>query len=208
MLTDDVSVSCREKVAPRMAIDQAELQRLGLSLSVNEFERLVRDALRGLADQTITLGPQSEFTREEFEALQRGSEGLELDVEPAVDPVARTAAMYAAIVASSLTVSDTARMLNVDPSRIRQRLLNRTLYGIKVRGEWRLPVFQFDTHQPLPGLERVIPRLDPGLYPVGVVSWFALPDPDLESGDEALSPRDWLRVGGDPTIVAEIASEL
>jgi hypothetical protein len=154
--------------------------------------------------------PIHEFTDAEIEVLRRGSLNL---CPPALgqdDPVAVTAAEYAALLATSHTVGEVAKLLQVDESRVRQRLAQRTLYGIKLRSGWRIPAFQFAGDRPLPGIEHVFPRLDPGLYPLSVFRWFLLPDVDLvlDDDDEPMCPRDWLRSGRDPRIVAALAAEL
>jgi hypothetical protein len=99
-------------------------------------------------------------------------------------------------------------MLGVDDSRVRQRLAERTLYGIKLRSGWRLPLFQFDDGQAVPGIDVVFPCLDPGLHPVAVYQWFTTPAPDLLLDDQPVSPRDWLRAGASTTEVAAFADAL
>ncbi len=106
---------------------------------------------------------------------------------------------------------EVARLLGVDDSRVRQRLTKRSLYGIKLPDGWRLPAFQFDPARPgrlVPGIGRVLPRLDPALHPVAVYRWFTLPNVDLVLDDTPVSPLDWLRSGGDPTEVAALAADL
>src|SRR5882757_4754019 len=58
------------------------------------------------------------------------------------DPLARSIADYMALLETSLTTSQAAKYLKVDPSRVRQRLRERSLYGIEYDGEKRLPRFQ------------------------------------------------------------------
>jgi hypothetical protein len=57
----------------------------------------------------------------------------------------------------------------------------------------------------------VLPHLDRGIHPVAVYTWFTSPDPDLtiDANEEiTLSPRDWLRSGRDPQMVADLAGAL
>jgi hypothetical protein len=97
----------------------------------------------------------------------------------------------------------------VDGSLIRRRLLARQLYGIRRPAGWLIPAFQLVGEGVIPGLDRVVPRLPPGMHPLAVVRWFTTPQPDLTRMDDpdeaALSPADWLRTGGDPAAVAELA---
>ena len=57
-----------------------------------------------------------------------------------LDPLTATTADYLALLSTSLTVADAATCLNVDRSRIRQRLRARSLFGIEQNGEWRRTV--------------------------------------------------------------------
>ncbi len=191
-----------------MSISSETLTRAGIRLSPAAFEALVTRVIEELAERHS--GPREEDRLPEPEAAALRRAGLVRAPLPpdAPDPVASLAAAYAALVASSLSVAEAAMRLGVDPSRIRQRLSERTLFGFKQRGQWRLPAFQFDATGTVPGLEVVVPRLDPGLHPVAVEQWFSLPCPDLEIGERAVSPLEWLRAGGSPDAVAEIAAEI
>jgi hypothetical protein len=55
------------------------------------------------------------------------------------DPLMRSIADYMALLETSLSAAEAARYLKVDVSRIRQRLRERSLYGIEYNGERRLP---------------------------------------------------------------------
>src|SRR5688572_28885396 len=124
--------------------------------------------------------------------------------------LAQTAADYAALLTTALTVPDLASRLGVDTSRIRQRLARHTLYGIKDSTSWRIPLFQLDdTGRALvPGLHRVAPHWV-GVHPIEVARWFTLPHVVLEDADEhPISPRDWLLTGGDVGVVTALAEEL
>lgn len=103
--------------------------------------------------------------------------------------------------ARSLSTLEAASTLGVNPSRIRQRLLARTLYGFKEGTGWWLPEFQFDGGHTVPAIERVFPELRPSVSPVAVFRWFLTPWADLvvdEDHEVVVSPRRWLLTGGDP----------
>jgi hypothetical protein len=123
------------------------------------------------------------------------------------DPLMRSIADYMALLETSLTTADAARYLKVDVSRVRQRLRERSLYGIEYDGERRLPRFQFERKQVLPGLREVISALPEGLNPLDVAEWFLSPNPDLEleKQDAPASPRDWLLKGGNVAAVVKLA---
>jgi hypothetical protein len=84
------------------------------------------------------------------------------------------------------------------------------LYGIKKGRAWVLPAFQFGDHGLIPGFDAVIGDVPRDLHPVAVLRWFAEPHSDLRLGDEeeSVSPLDWLRSGGSPKDVAELAKQL
>jgi hypothetical protein len=176
-----------------------------------ELEELLLSTLREMRLPSVLPDPYKEMTAEEIAALERGGFSLEpIEREGPDDPLVRTAAKYTSLIATALTVNQAAALLGVNSSRIRQQLLDHTIYGIKVAHSWRLPLFQFDDERLLPGVGEVFSRLDWSVHPVGVYNWFVNPDPDLQTDEDQapLSPRDWLRSGRSPARVAELASAL
>lgn len=121
------------------------------------------------------------------------------------DPLAQSIADYMALLDTSLTTSEAARFLNVDPSRIRQRLREQSLYGIEYDGERRLPRFQFERRKVVPGLAQILPELPAQMSPLDVAEWFLAPNPDLEIGDRVVSPREWLLSGKAVGVVVALA---
>jgi hypothetical protein len=121
------------------------------------------------------------------------------------DPLMRSIGDYMALLETSLTTAEAARYLKVDVSRIRQRLRERSLFGIDYDGERRLPRFQFERKQVLPGLREVISALPDGQNPLDVAQWFLSPNPDLEFENSELSPRNWLLKGGSVDAVVRLA---
>jgi hypothetical protein len=113
------------------------------------------------------------------------------------DPLIKSQAQYMALLEDSLSTADAAKLLRVDVSRVRQRLRERSLLGIEYEGSWRLPRFQFEHRLVIPGLAQVLKSLPPDLFPLDIVDWFVLPDPDLQvdSDPTPLSPREWLLSG-------------
>src|ERR1700735_4453919 len=80
---------------------------------------------------------------------------------------------------------------------VRARLREHSLFGIDYDGEKRLPRFQFERKQVLPGIREVIAALPADLNPLDVAEWFLSPNPDLEinAQEMPLSPREWLLKG-------------
>ncbi len=195
-----------------MVITTEELGRVGAHISPDNLERLLLKTLAEMAPDALASDPRTELTAGETADLEGGGFSFApIKNNGTSDPIARAAATYTALLATSLSVAETAALLGVQSSRVRQRLAARTLYGIKEPGGWRVPRFQFDGPNLLPGIARVLPRLDPGIHPVAVYNWFTTPDPDLVVGDDEdiqVSPREWLRSGRPAQPVADLASAL
>ena len=191
-----------------MTISAKELERVGIRVQPEELEAILFDVLAHMRPVPPVADPRQDLTAADAMALTRGGFDLEPTDHGRSDPLARTAAAYAALLATGLTVADAAALLGVDTSRVRQRLAARTLYGIKTRAGWRLPHFQFESGRQMPGIDAVLPHLDPGLHPVAVASWFETPNVDLIIDDAPVSPRDWLRSGGSVSVVAGLAADL
>jgi hypothetical protein len=155
--------------------------------------------------------PRFALKAEQVELLERGGfelGRLEFGLE---DPIARAAFEYAVLRTTGLTTQQAAERLGVNDSRVRQRLGERALYGLKAGDGWRLPAFQFSQAGLVPGIDRVLARLPEGLNPVAVFRWFHTPNPDLEETEgqgRVLTPLQWLQIGNDPDVVAELAAGL
>lgn len=156
--------------------------------------------------------PAAQFSDEEQATLRAGNfdlSPLEAADDPAGDPVARSAARFAALLADSSDVSEVAAQLAVTPARIRQRASERSLYALREADELRFPRWQFDINgQPIRGLARVVAALPADLHPVA--SWRFLTEPiaDLEVDGVPVSPLTWLESGGGPEPAARIARDL
>lgn len=195
-----------------MGLDVGPLRRAGLDLSLAEFEDLVMHAVK----EVLPEAPPSETRQELSEAELAFLHDAGVDLAGFAprdlgrdDPLARTAARYAAILAASLTVPQLAERLGVDQSSIRQRLAAHRLYAIKTSKSWRIPLFELDDSGRafIPGLH-LIARHWFESHPVEVDEWFTQPHPDLEGPDDTpTSPRAWLLAGGNPRVVAALAEE-
>lgn len=115
---------------------------------------------------------------------------------------------YTALLADSLSVAEVARRLGVDPSRIRQRVTGRSLCGVRVGREWRLPAWQFDETAAIPHLQRVLEALSADLDPVSIARFMTFANEELLMGGEPVAPRVWLAAGRDPEPVVRMAGYL
>lgn len=149
--------------------------------------------------------PERELTAAEEAVLtEEGLGAGELDATA----IQRSAESFLRMLAEALTAKEAAELLEISDSRVRQLLGERRLYGVKVDGDWRLPRWQFVGNQPVPGLDRVLPRFSAGLHPLAVQGFLRSPKPELLIGNEEVSPLEWLISGGDPEPVAELAAEI
>jgi hypothetical protein len=152
-----------------------------------------------------------ELSAAELSALRGvGAFKDELPVDVGNDPLLRSQAQYMALLEESLSTAEAAKLLKVDVTRVRQRLRERSLFGLEYEGTWRLPRFQFERRLVIPGLAPVLKALPPDLLPLDVVDWFLLPEPELQlEGDAApLSPREWLLSGRPTDVVVKLAGDL
>jgi hypothetical protein len=134
----------------------------------------------------------------------------EAAILPDNDPLIRSQAEFMALLEESLSAAEAAKLLGVDVSRVRQRLRERSLFGIEFESSWRLPLFQFERRLVIPGLARILDALPRDLFPLDVVDWFVLSDPDLQLDSDAspLSPREWLLSGRPVETVVALAHDL
>jgi hypothetical protein len=165
------------------------------------FARDVLRLLLSLVAQTPTPDPLKD-------ALTEGGVDLAPIDAQAVDPLSRTAVKYQVLLDNSLDTEEAARVLGTDVGRVEQRLANRTLYGIPTKEGWKIPAFQFEDGELLPGLESVMSLLHDDLHPIAVQNWFTSPSTDLLIRDERVSPRQWLLSGRNPDNVARIAIDV
>jgi len=174
-----------------------------------EFESVAVVALGQIMRRRPAEEPANLFTEDEARILGEG--GLDLSPRRPGEPdvVVRTAARYAVMLVQAKSATEVAHSLGVTSARVRQRALERTLYGIRDRDEWRFPGWQFDdSGRPIRGLGAVFPVMSRDLHPIAVFRFLSEPSPDLEIDENPVSPLAWLATGGDPEPVAAIAATL
>jgi hypothetical protein len=191
----------------------------------------MRSSVAALLDEFGVPGGESEFVNALRTALGReprpGASTL-TDAEAAIlvehsgiDPAAaarQSEPQHAAVEAAriefdllrrSYTTRDIAAKWGVDDSRVRHRVRNRALYGMRVGRSLRLPRWQFDDElRPLPGLPAVLAALPGSMHPREVEGFMTTPQDDLRVRGHKRSPRDWLLTGGSPAVVAAHAADL
>lgn len=177
-----------------MSIDVTPLRRAGLTIDGDEFLRRVMAAAARMLPSRPIQDTRADLSHEEVAFLRDA--GVRLSVFTPIDhgddsPLVRAAEEYGALMATSLSIQELAARLGVDASRLRHRLADHALFGIKEGNAWRLPLFQLDdTGQRLvPGIEQVAPAWT-GIHPLAVRRWFLGASSDLQDLSGAqLSPR-------------------
>jgi hypothetical protein len=152
-----------------------------------------------------------ELSASELSALRGvGAFKDDVPVNADSDPLLRSQAQYMALLEESVSAAEAAKLLRVDVTRVRQRLRERSLYGLEYEGAWRLPIFQFERRLIIPGLAQVLKALPADLFPLDLLDWFLLPEPELqlESDEAPLSPRAWLLSGRPIDPVVKVARDL
>jgi hypothetical protein len=164
--------------------------------------RFLRSSLLGDEGSTLT-------APEEAALAKGGVEPVSEEDLRVVD--AQIASAYQQLRTGSLNVEEAARRLDVNTSRIRQRLAERSLYGLKDGSTWLLPAFQFGSDGLVPGVDVVVKRLPLDIGALAVARWFSSPNPDLSTRDDderPLTPLEWLLGGNPPEAAAELAAAL
>jgi hypothetical protein len=109
-------------------------------------------------------------------------------------------------IAASLSATEVALRLGIDPSRVRHLQANGSLYAFIAGGRRRYPLWQFtdDPTQPvLPGLATVI-KVIGDKKPASIKGFMSAPQEDLLINDERVTAPEWLLQGGDPQAVVNI----
>lgn len=169
-------------------------------------ERDLAEALERALGRYLSAPGSAPLPPKQRAALAAG--GLDLDATGAYAAAAtRTAADYAALVASSLSVSEAATRLGVDASRVRHRIRDGELWSLQASSRRRLlPALQFGPDgSVLPGLPEVMRALPDDLHPLEVAGFLTGRRPELRLRGRDHSPVDWLARGGDVAAVTALA---
>jgi hypothetical protein len=183
------------------------LSRHHLRVSEARFVQLVEQSLAELGGPIVD-DPVGTLTPDEVAALKAVKADLSPRGAREADPLVPGAAAYAALLADALTVAEVAARLGIDDSRVRHRLKECQLIGIRRSQGWLLPAYQFGADgRLLPGIERVAAAIG-GSHPVVLARFLATPQPDLVVERRKLTPRQWLEGGGDPQRVVAMVRTL
>jgi hypothetical protein len=178
------------------------LRELGLRLAGAEV------AVEGLAGERAVQSPP--LTAAEAAVLDEG--GLVEGDRDRPGAFEKSRIEFELLVKESFTLAKAAKILGVNPSRLRQRLAERTLYGFKEERSWRIPTFQFDAKRKklVRGIDHVAPKIRADAHPLAVARWFTKQHQDLVVGDDEtpVTPLQWLSGGNSVDVVADLATEI
>lgn len=119
----------------------------------------------------------------------------------------RTRAMFEQLINDGLTPAEAAARLGTNEAEIEQRIRARSLLGIHVDGQLRLPMFQFTQHGELPGVAELWPAFPSDAHPVAVWLFLNAASPELQIGGRDLSPAEWLGAGRPVAAVIRLAKD-
>lgn len=198
-----------------MSVTAEFLREIGAGLSEREFVELLRVAAPDPhAQERAPLSPNASAFLAEHGGIP------ERDLAPAPpatvgaprpnDPDSPFWTMHewSRVVTSSRSVVQVAAMLGRDQSRVRHMIADGALHALTAERTRLLPAWQFEGTKPLPHLRAILAELPGDLHPLELEGWMTTPAPELEVGDVALSPRDWLASGGNPEMVLALARDV
>jgi hypothetical protein len=184
------------------------LARASLTVDSARVIGLLVDAIGRLAPTLLAQEPQELLDPGATAILTAGGLDLSTAGPNEADPLTDAAAAYVVLLNASTDVAGAAERLDVDGSRVRQLLRQRAMFGIREENGWRIPLVQFDGHDQVRGLRRVLPALRGGLHPLAIWRWLIFPSPEFALDGRFLSPIDWLRSGGSISLVRAVAEDL
>lgn len=108
------------------------------------------------------------------------------------------------VLASTMSIAETADVLGVDRTRVSQLLSHQRLWAFPMGRNKRVPRWQFLRGAVLPNLDRVVGAIPPGLAPQSIDGLMTTGQPEFGGR----TPAEFLASGGDPQAVAELVSGL
>jgi hypothetical protein len=107
-------------------------------------------------------------------------------------------------ISESVSIKEAAAILNVDRSRISRRIAGNALSAFDLRGNRRIPRWQFLDGKLLPGLDAIVPAIPRDATPALLDAFMHTPQPDFDDR----TPIEYLASGGNPTMVARFIDDL
>lgn len=170
-------------------------------------ESVIVDALEGLRGQGWLSNASPGLTADEADYLEEHG-GVTDDREALLKSRVAAAVRERASTQDSMTVDETADLMQISPSRVRHRILEGSIYSYPSRGRGvsrRIPAWQFDGRVPTPHLVIVLSAL-PERFRTSDIRAFAM-NAEVDDPDNGVRVPllDWLRDGGDPQLGRALA---
>jgi hypothetical protein len=182
---------------------------LGVAMDVEVFERTFHAIYRATVASPDPADAAAEFAAVERDVLLHMGANFAPLSPDVPDPAELTRVAYAALALDSLTPEQVAANLGRTVSRIHQRTRERTLWSVATEPGARYPRVQFeDDGNEIGGMGPVLRALPPDLHPIAELRWLTLPKADLRLDGTPVSPRDWLRAGGQAEEAIALAEDL
>jgi hypothetical protein len=107
-------------------------------------------------------------------------------------------------ISESVSIKEAAEILDVDRSRISRRITGNALWAFDLRGNRRIPRWQFLERELLPGLDVIVPAIPRDATRALLDAFMHTPQPDFNDR----TPIEYLAAGGDPTMLAGFIEDL
>lgn len=166
----------------------------------------VADVLERMVATTpiSSMDPRTSLTQAQVRVLDRVGSFVDKMPPDSERASTRTRTRGAQLLAESLVGTEVAALLGVSPSRVRQRVSDRTLYAIKSKSGSRFPRFQFTDNGELTGWDVVAVTIPADVHPLTVQNIMLATCDELDLDGDQVCPRDWLAAAGAPDRVVEV----
>ncbi|WP_133169347.1 DNA-binding protein [Rhodococcus opacus] len=186
-------IETRDTGGGTQPLEQLLSEKFGIKMARLDIERAL-DALPTIHQASVAL-PAAEAAM--YDAADFGE-----DQDAYRRKMLDNVAAYTRLLSTARTSAEVSALLEVDPSRIRQRVADRTLWALKDQGKWLFPALQFEPDGPRPGLvrglDKILSALPTGLHPLAVEGLLTTPQDQLRDDEgKPASILHWLRSGGD-----------
>ncbi len=156
-------IETRDTGGGTQPLEQLLSEKFGIKMARLDIERAL-DALPTIHKASVAL-PAAEAAM--YDAADFGE-----DQDAYRRKMLDNVAAYTRLLSTARTSAEVSALLEVDPSRIRQRVADRTLWALKDQGKWLFPALQFEPDGPRPGLvrglDKILSALPAGLHPLAV----------------------------------------
>lgn len=175
----------------------------GIQISDRKALELIDEALANVPSDSPSPSAASPA-----EAAIYDEAGMAEDVDAQRRLTADVAGQFIALLARAIPIAEAAERIGVKRARMQQMVSAHEVWAVRRATRWALPAIQFDGNALLPGWSKVAKVLPEDAHPLEILGFLTTPQPELELNDRPQTVPDWLRSGGSPEAVEEIARGL